>query len=394
MSQSLAPSMDVIPLPPPQSSEFRARRQLRQPASAAELDIYLPLPLIDTMSPPRLGLAPSKPLRGERDARQADLTPATSGFPRSSPQAVAATDRVGASDRSSPTGLITPDTAIVSASPLTTVCPAMSVDDRSVRESESTPAESPPIDVSVAESDEQIRFTELYLRLRSSLPPSVVRPLIAIAGLRTGDGATTNTLRIAVAAARQLGQRVLVVEADQSGLNSTSTQPVSARGRGRSKPRESRASANRRSLAERLGIVDVPGWRDWLAGRAEIEDVAHATSVAGLDVLPVGFGAESGRWEPLANHLRRAIEQLPIVYDTVLIDFGALERRATSTSLGQGCGPHGALLPLVSGVAIVVNARRADSVSANQVLDRLRRDRVRILGVVLSEHDQRRPKPR
>jgi Mrp family chromosome partitioning ATPase len=101
-------------------------------------------------------------------------------------------------------------------------------------------------------------------------------------------GTTTVVLNLAVALARDAGERVLVVD----------------------------ANAARPAAGARLGVPNGPGWRDALARSVPLAWCLHRTGLASLHCLPVGGGdAESAE---AATVVRRLREQ----YARVLIDGG------------------------------------------------------------------------
>ena len=82
-------------------------------------------------------------------------------------------------------------------------------------------------------------------------------------------------------------------------------------------------------LAQRLAVTASAGWRDVVAGRAELDDAVLVTQIEGLDYLPVGgHGEEGDRPVSLAgDQLLGIIERLRAKYDFVVIEFPSIERR-------------------------------------------------------------------
>ena len=123
-----------------------------------------------------------------------------------------------------------------------------------------------------------------------------------------GCGATTTLLNVAITAAEQTQQRVVVVD----------------------------ANFRRPAVAQRLGLPAAPGLREAMAGAAALDEVIQATEQANLFALPAGIRTASGvRF--IAETLRSLLRQLCQRYPLVFVDGPHWDGKPDGTALAAAC---------------------------------------------------------
>jgi Mrp family chromosome partitioning ATPase len=133
-------------------------------------------------------------------------------------------------------------------------------------------------------------LSKQYQSLASSLVaqlPATRSRVVLFTAARPGAGTTTVLLNVGIALARQGKQRVVVVD----------------------------ANPNQPAVAERLGLPEVPGLGDLLAGGASLADVLQETGQANLLALTAG---REGRLHGEA--VRSLLRQLRERFELVLLD--------------------------------------------------------------------------
>ncbi|MGH7173306.1 MAG: CpsD/CapB family tyrosine-protein kinase [Gemmataceae bacterium] len=122
------------------------------------------------------------------------------------------------------------------------------------------------------------------------------------------SGATTTLLNLAITAAGERRQRVLVVD----------------------------ANFRRPAVAERLGLPAAPGLREAMAGTAALDEVIQATELANLFVLTAGIRDTSGvRF--VAETLRSLLRQLRQRYPLLFVDGPRWDGKSDIRALGAAC---------------------------------------------------------
>lgn len=122
------------------------------------------------------------------------------------------------------------------------------------------------------------------------------------------SGNTITVLNVALSAAAQQRQRVLVVD----------------------------ANFRRPAVAERLGLPPAPGLRDVMAGNTVLDAVIQATEQDNLFALTAGIG-DSGGVRFQAETLRSLLRQLRQRYPLVFVDGPRWDGRPETTALGAAC---------------------------------------------------------
>ena len=161
------------------------------------------------------------------------------------------------------------------------------------------------------------------------------RKVLAIAGCRRGEGATTMLLCIARRLIRR-EMKVILVDANRADP----------------------------TLAKRLGLSPEHGWEDALSGQLSLEDVVIESIDGPAAILPLCLSEEGG--QPASVEPARIAEHLQTLrrsYDAVLIDLGPWEG-----SILTGPSPAEA----IAGVDAVVVVHNVASTSASH-LDELQR---------------------
>jgi Mrp family chromosome partitioning ATPase len=188
------------------------------------------------------------------------------------------------------------------------------------------------------------RFTELLESLLGAVldKGGSAPTALLFSGVRSGIGATTALLNVAITAARQ-GLRVVVLD----------------------------ANLRRPAVATLLGLESAPGLTEVLAEEHTVEQALRATEQADLSVLTAGsptptiIGSEA---------LLSLLEQLRNRFDLVLIDGPRWDGKAGVTALAAAC----------EAVFLVVPCSEADKAPASELVQTLPRQGVRLAGCVLT----------
>ncbi|MFI0469776.1 MULTISPECIES: polysaccharide biosynthesis tyrosine autokinase [Saccharopolyspora] len=146
-----------------------------------------------------------------------------------------------------------------------------------------------------------------YQLVASGLRSTVGRGVVLVTGPSGGEGATTTTLQIAGAAARD-GLQVLVVD----------------------------AAFRSRDLSQMLGLADWPGLTSIATGTASLAQSAHPVHLGngvGFSVVPAGHGQPYSREQLRSGLLQQVIAEMRSRYDLVLVDLPPLMTQPETTSL-------------------------------------------------------------
>jgi capsular exopolysaccharide synthesis family protein len=209
--------------------------------------------------------------------------------------------------------------------------------------------------------DDAARFEEAYRVVRSNLLVSLAdfkRPRVIITSANAGEGKTVTCANLAVSFARA-GQRVVLVDLDL-----------------------------RHPDAHRLvGAHNRYGVCDLLSGRRSLEDCLQYLQLPGLDaqsaqgVYFIGTGPPVRNPTELLGTNRTAmmLDELGKQADLILIDAPPVLPVADMLVIGR----------IVTGVILVVEARRTTVTDISKTKDLLTRNQTRILGVVLNKMRQR-----
>jgi succinoglycan biosynthesis transport protein ExoP len=203
----------------------------------------------------------------------------------------------------------------------------------------------------VASRDSFSVVTEAYRSLRTSLlfshADAEPRTLLFTSAL-AGEGKTTTSLNTAIVFAR-LGARVLIIDADLR-----------------------RASAHRH-----LGLANLHGLSQVLAGRLDLETTIQKTSVEGVWFLGAGQ-LPANPTELLASRgMAEVITKAGAEFDFVIIDSPPVMAVNDAVVLSR----------MVDGVVMVVEAHETPLKIVQRARQRLGQARARILGVLLNRVD-------
>lgn len=194
-------------------------------------------------------------------------------------------------------------------------------------------------------------ITPLLAGISSSQGAEIPRRIV-ITAARAGDGTTTIAAAAAVALARDLGRRVLLVETNLA----------------------------RPHLARSLGIAERPGLAEVVHGEAiERDAVRSVDSIPGLLVLPAGESHTSASAALTSQKAAELIDAGSLHVDHVVLDVPPLLD-----------GPEGSLL-LRRGdaVALVVRSGATARDDVERAIDVVRQTGARLSGVVLNRCERR-----
>lgn len=183
-----------------------------------------------------------------------------------------------------------------------------------------------------------VRFAALDGHVRS----------IVITSAAASEGKSTTALNLALALAKN--SRVVLLDAD----------------------------LHRPNTARLLGIsIDGPGLVEVMRGDAEIEDAIYTVPGSTLDVVLAHRGGVERYREADPDALRRVIDQLQERYDLVLVDAPPVEVVSDAMSVARSCAYS----------IVVARAGATHASLVRKALQRLRRIRSNVLGVILCGHD-------
>lgn len=200
-------------------------------------------------------------------------------------------------------------------------------------------------------ADPKSAVTEAYNSLRGSLMYSTSEGLskvIQITSAQPAEGKTTSSLAIATGFAR-MGRSVLLIDADM----------------------------RRPSVHRRVNLSNDAGLSTFLTSQTSLVDLALATSVPNLSVLPSGPVPPSPTELLSSSRLEELLLEGARNFDTVIVD--------SPPVLGLADAPL--MSALVDGVVFVVEANRNRRGSLRGALRRLRTMRPTILGGVLTKFE-------
>ncbi|WP_225206965.1 GumC family protein [Novosphingobium huizhouense] len=206
-------------------------------------------------------------------------------------------------------------------------------------------------DPDAALADPKSAVTEAYNSLRGSLMYSTSEGLpkvIQVTSAQPAEGKTTTSLAMATGFAR-MGRTVLLIDAD----------------------------LRRPSVHRRVDVSNEAGLSTLLTSHADLADIALATSVPNLSVLPSGPVPPSPTELLSSNRLEELLTEGARHFDTVIVD--------SPPVLGLADAPL--MSALVDGVVFVVEANRNRRGSLRGAIRRLRTMRPIILGAVLTKFE-------
>jgi polysaccharide biosynthesis transport protein len=176
---------------------------------------------------------------------------------------------------------------------------------------------------------------------------------LVITSASPSEGKTTTASNLAVAFAQQ-GMRVLLLDCD----------------------------LRRARLHRMFAVPREPGLTDLVLGYAEEDQVARATEVTGLYVIPSGKLPPNPAELLGGEQMRRTLESLTEGYDLIIIDTPPLLAAADAAILST----------LANGVILVLRAGATENAAAQQAVQQLHAVGARIVGAVLNDPDTQVPK--
>ncbi|WP_367027008.1 polysaccharide biosynthesis tyrosine autokinase [Methylococcus sp. ANG] len=191
---------------------------------------------------------------------------------------------------------------------------------------------------------ESVRTIRTGIMLSSLDDP---RMSILVTSSVPGEGKSSISMSLAYALA-QLNSRVLVVEAD----------------------------LRRPNLAKRCGLsAKMPGLSNLVAQTATLEECIHHYEAGNIDLMPAGI-VPPNPLELLSSHrFAEAMTELESEYDAIILDAPPMQPVSDALALSR----------LVRSVIYVVQAEKTPVHMARSGIDRLRKVRAPLTGVVLSQ---------
>jgi capsular exopolysaccharide synthesis family protein len=169
---------------------------------------------------------------------------------------------------------------------------------------------------------------------------------VGIAACSAGDGATTIAMAVAHHIQSGLGKRALLVDADTRG--------------------------GRLDRAYRLPRA--PGFTDLLAGRASLREVVRATDDGGLHVMTAGTPLPNALGLLEGHVLDTMMTRLREAFELVIFDCAPLDLAAETFVLAKR----------LDGLVMVLAAERTRWENGARQIERLRNEKVRVLGAALN----------
>ena len=130
----------------------------------------------------------------------------------------------------------------------------------------------------------------------------------------------------------------------------------------------------RGTLHRLLGVERIPGLTDYLAGRAELDDVIRPTSTTGLDVIPCGTRFASAPELLSSPRMGMLLARIRSSYQVILVD---------SPPLGAGVDPL-VLATATGNIMVVVRTGTTDRAMAEAKISMLDQLPIRVLGAVVN----------
>ncbi|MDF9393279.1 MULTISPECIES: GumC family protein [Methylococcus] len=198
--------------------------------------------------------------------------------------------------------------------------------------------------------DPRGNFAESVRTIRTGIMLSALddpRMSILVTSSVPGEGKSSISMSLAYALA-QLNSRVLVVEAD----------------------------LRRPNLAKRCGLsAKMPGLSNLVAQTATLEECIHHYEAGNIDLMPAGI-VPPNPLELLSSHrFAEAMTELESEYDAIILDAPPMQPVSDALALSR----------LVRSVIYVVQAEKTPVHMARSGIDRLRKVRAPVTGVVLSQ---------
>jgi capsular exopolysaccharide synthesis family protein len=135
----------------------------------------------------------------------------------------------------------------------------------------------------------------------------------------------------------------------------------------------------RPEISRLFGLEDKEGVADVLAGTAKLNDVLTRSSIGGLSIVPAGTGKAGIPDVVDTGRLRSLIRTAAQSAELVIVDTAAIEAVPDAAMISQA----------VDEVVLVVKWRTTDRVLVERAMERIRRARGQVSGVVLNAIDMK-----
>jgi Mrp family chromosome partitioning ATPase len=189
------------------------------------------------------------------------------------------------------------------------------------------------------------QYRELLTALLTASPGVRHQVLLFTPALSEADCATV-LLNVAISAARQGRRRVVVVD----------------------------ANLRHPEGAARLGLPEVPGLREVLAGAATLEQALQETDQVNLLALTAGAAGAGGGVRFVAETMRSLLRQLRQRFDLVLVNGPRWDGRPDVTVLGAAC----------DAVYLVLSEQEAETPEVDDLLQVIPEQGARLAGCILA----------
>jgi len=141
------------------------------------------------------------------------------------------------------------------------------------------------------------------------------------------------------------------------------------------------ADFRRSSIGKMLGLTDRPGLAELIRGDVSLNELLCPTPFPNLSVLPPGRMSGQSVSELLSSAgAREVLARLRATFDYALLDAPPVNTVSDVSMLAPSC----------DGVILVVEMHRTPEPAAQQAARTLQANNVKILGCILTRHDDRR----
>jgi len=192
----------------------------------------------------------------------------------------------------------------------------------------------------------------LYRLLWSKAPSALPLRTLGITSCHRGDGVSTVTSHLAVAAATAGGLPVLLVDANLG-----------------------------RPMVHRIfPVTQSPGWSEVLSDPPGMSLAIQPSGVKNLSVLPAGRPNQQN-WPSNVSAISTALKRFATDFELIIFDLPAVGQTDAAIRLAG----------LLDGVLLIVEAERVRQEVARRTRELLRRANVNLLGAVLNKRRQHVP---
>ncbi len=192
----------------------------------------------------------------------------------------------------------------------------------------------------------------LYRLLWSKAPSALPLRTLGITSCHRGEGVSTVTSHLAVAAATAGGLPVLLVDANLS-----------------------------RPMVHRIfPVTQSPGWSEVLSDPPGMSLAIQPSGVKNLSVLPAGRPNQQN-WPSNVSAISTALKRFATDFELIIFDLPAVGQTDAAIRLAG----------LLDGVLLIVEAERVRQEVARRTRELLRRANVNLLGAVLNKRRQHVP---